>query len=259
MMRAVRIKYVIPFPFGEEGLANRAAGIPRGALRPDTVVDVVPVRNSFSLEHPSAGSSYYESMLLEMYVIEAALSAEDEGYDAVVMDSTSDSGIQVLRSRLSIPVVGPGSAAAAVALLLGKRFSFIVYEEGHRYVVEKIVETHHLSERCASIRSAGLQPDFETLLGSDPEEEIAHLVEAARRAVEEDGADTIVLGSTTMHQAGERMQAELGVPVVNPAPAALALAELLVSLGLSHSKRAYPSPAILQDEKFHSLMGTEGG
>ena len=35
---------------------------------------------------------------------------------------------------------------------------------------------------------------------------------------------------------------ELGVPVVNPLRAALRMAELLVSSGLSHSKRTYPTP-----------------
>jgi allantoin racemase len=254
----MRIKFVVPFPFGVDGLNKRAAAIPRAGLRPDTEVDCVGVRNSFDTGHPSAGSSYYEAMLLEMYVIEAALGAEDEGYDAVVMDSTSDSGQQVLRSRLSIPVVGPGTAALAVAITLGKRFSVVVYQDAHRYVVEKILDSHRLWDRCASIRAAGIVPHFDTLVGPDPEHEAARLVQVAGGAIEEDGADVIVLGSTTMHEAGLRMSEELDVPVVDPGPLALKLAEALVDLRLSHSKRAYPSPALLQDEKFHSLVGAAG-
>jgi allantoin racemase len=254
----MRIKFVVPFPFGPEGLSKRAAAVPYAGLRPGTEVDCVGVRNSFDPGHPSAGSSYYEAMLLEMYVIEAALGAEDDGYDAVVMDSTSDSGQQVLRSRLSIPVVGPGTAGLAVAITLGKRFSVIVYQDAHRYVVEKVLETHRLGDRCASIRAAGIVPDFENLVGPDPERERARLVQAARQAVEHDGADVIVLGSTTMHEAGAHIGAALDVPVVNPGPVALKLAEALVDLRLSHSKRAFPSPTLLQDEKFHSLVGATG-
>jgi allantoin racemase len=254
----MRIELVVPFPFGEEGLARRAAAIPHRALRADTEVVCVPVRNSFELGHPSAGSSYYEAMLLEMYVIEAALSAEDEGFDAVVVDTTSDSGVAVLRSRLSVPVLGPGSAAAALALLLGKRFSFVVYQEAHRYIVEKVLETQHLASRCASVRSAGIVPDLVNLAGPDPDREVEQLIAAARTALDADGADVIVLGSTTMHHACARMTAELDVPVVDPGPVAIALAETLVELDLSHSKRAYPSPAVLQDDKFHSLAGLSG-
>ena len=64
-------------------------------------------------------------MLFDLYVTEAGIKAEEEGYDAVVMDSVSDSGLHALRSRLSIPVMGPGIVAFTVALLLGKKFSII--------------------------------------------------------------------------------------------------------------------------------------
>ena len=39
-----------------------------------------------------------------------------------------------------------------------------------------------------------------------------------------------------------------------PGPLAIKMAELLVQLGLSHSKLAYMPPETLQDEKLHSLM-----
>ena len=45
----MRIKYIIPFPFDEEGIANRAAQIQRDVLGPDTEVECVPVRNSATL------------------------------------------------------------------------------------------------------------------------------------------------------------------------------------------------------------------
>jgi hypothetical protein len=42
---------------------------------------------------------------------------------------------------------------------------------------------------------------------------------------------------------------------VNPGPLTIKLAELFVTLGLSHSKQAYMSPEVIQDEKLASLMG----
>jgi hypothetical protein len=95
----VRIKFIIPFPFDEEGIANRAAQIPREVLGPDTDVECVPVRNSATLV-----ADHYEAMLFDMYITEAGLRAEDEGYDAVVMDTVSDSGLYALHSR---PRPGP--------------------------------------------------------------------------------------------------------------------------------------------------------
>ena len=69
--------------------------------------------------------SYYEAVVFDVYVVEAGLRAQEEGYDAVIMDTVSDSGLYALGSRLDIPVLGPGLVSYAVAIMLGKRFSII--------------------------------------------------------------------------------------------------------------------------------------
>ena len=84
------------------------------------------------------------------------------------------------------------------------------------------------------------------------------LTAEARKAIDEDGADVILLGSTTMHQAGDYMSAHLPAPVINPGPVAIKMAETIVELGLSHSKVAFPTPPVIQDEKFFSLVGADG-
>ena len=46
--------------------------------------------------------------------------------------------------------------------------------------------------------------------------------------------------------------------MINPGPTAVKLATMVVELGLSHSKLAYPSPGTLQDGKLFSLVGVNG-
>jgi allantoin racemase len=249
----VRIKYIIPFPFDDEGIANRAAQIQRDVLGPDTEVECVAVRNS-----PTLVADYYESLLFDMYITEAGLRAEDEGYDAVLMDTVSDSGLYALRSRLSIPVLGPGLVSYAVATMLGKRFSIVTMWDRWRHLYEKNLDLYHLWEKCASVRSVEIPPDVEALFTGKEEEIFERLTAEAQAAIDEDGADVILLGSTTMHQAGEYMSAHLPAPVVNPGPVAIKMAETIVELGLSHSKVAFPAPETLQDEKWFSLVGVEG-
>src|SRR5688500_14510878 len=99
----MRIKYIIPFPFDEVGIANRAAQLPDELRSPGVTYDFVPVRNSCK-----NADGPYELLILDTYVTEAGLASEEEGYDAVVMDTVSDSGLAALRSRLTIPVLGPG-------------------------------------------------------------------------------------------------------------------------------------------------------
>lgn len=249
----MRIKFIIPFPFDEQGLANRAAQIPADLLGPDTHVECVPVRHSGTLL-----DSQYEALIFDMYIAEAGLRAEEEGYDAVLMDTVSDSGLAALRSRLTIPVIGPGLVSYAVGIILGKRFSIVTMWDKWRHLYEKNLDLYGLGGKCASIRAVNIPPDVEALFAGKEEEMFARLTEEGRKAIEEDGADVILLGSTTMHQAGDYMAAHLPVPVINPGPVAIKLAESLVQLGLSHSKVAFPSPSSIIDDRFFSLAGAAG-
>jgi len=91
-----RIKVIVPFPFDEKGVANRRAQLPDEMIRAGFEVEFVPVKNSCSF-----GDSYYDALLMDMFIFEAGLKAEEEGYDAVCIDTVSDSGLYGLRSRLT--------------------------------------------------------------------------------------------------------------------------------------------------------------
>jgi allantoin racemase len=246
----MRIKYIIPFPFDEEGIANRAAQIQRDVLGPDTEVECVPVRNSATLV-----DCYYEDLVFDMYITEAGLRAEEEGYDAVVMDTVSDSGMYALRSRLEIPVIGPGLVSYLVGMLLGHRFSIITMWDKWTHLYEKNLALYDLEQKCASIRAVNIPPDVEALFTGKEEEMFAKLTAEAQKAIDEDGAGVILLGSTTMHQAGDYMSEHLPAPVVNPGPVAIKLTEAIVELGLAHSKVDFPSPSSIIDDRFFSLAG----
>ncbi|MEM6583969.1 MAG: aspartate/glutamate racemase family protein, partial [Pseudomonadota bacterium] len=99
-----------------------------------------------------------------------------------------------------------------------------------------------ISHRLASIRSIGVRPDAEELLTGKEEVVFSALLEKAKLAIETDGADVLILGSTTMHQSHEFLQSELPVPVINPGHAALKMCEVYMDMHLSQSKLAYRHP-----------------
>ena len=68
------------------------------------------------------------------------------------------------------------------------------------------------------------------------------LLKEAKHAVENDGAEVIVLSCGSLIGLGKWLQEQLGIPVIEPGLIALKIAEDLVKLGLSHSKVSFCNP-----------------
>lgn len=193
---------------------------------------------------PANYTSEHDSVLADVSILDACKAAQQEGYDAVCIDTMSDSGLAAARSLLDIPVIAPGRASMLTALMLGERFSILIMWERWRHLYRKTLAELDLGTRCASIRSIGVAPDNQALLAGKEEEVFPRLLEAARACVERDGAEVILLGSTTMHQAHGYLAARLPVPVINPGPLTYRLAEAALALGLKHSRKAFPKPLL---------------
>lgn len=66
-------------------------------------------------------------------------------------------------------------------------------------------------------------------------------VDMGRQLMDHHGAEAIVLGCGTTSGLAPRISKALGIPVLDPGRTAVKFAEMLVDLGLSHSKKAYPT------------------
>lgn len=192
----------------------------------------------------------------DLSLFEAGLTAEEDGYDAVCIDTMSDSGVNALRSVLDIPVIGPGKASYLTALMLGTRFSVLTKWDPWMHLYPKGLQEYGLADKCASIRSINVQPGVANLLGGKEEEVFPKLRDVGRRCID-DGAVVICLGSTTMHQAHGFLAENLPVPVINPGPLTYKLAELVLGLGLTHSRAAYPKPHVAKDAMLSAAAAGE--
>lgn len=70
---------------------------------------------------------------------------------------------------------------------------------------------------------------------------------AARKVIDEDGADVLILGSTSMHQSASWLAPGLEVPLLNPGLVAFKQCEMQLDLGLAHSNRRYAGPVTLSN------------
>jgi Asp/Glu/hydantoin racemase len=119
---------------------------------------------------------------------------------------------------------------------------------------KKALDELGLHHKCASVRAIEVPPDNQGLL-SGKEDAVFPLLEAAARlAIEVDGAEVLILGSTTMHQAHAYLEARLPVPVINPGPLSYKMAEAALGLGLRQSRQAYPKPLHPRLDMLEAMM-----
>ena len=249
-----RVLVIVPFPMSDENLAQRRDQLRAVDLGPDIAFDFRPVRAA-----PKNYVSASDMALAEMGVLEAGLAAEDAGYDAVCIDTMSDSGVAALRSELSIPVIGPGRASVLTALMLGNRFTVIALWPHWRHLYVKTLKDLGLEHACASIRALDMTPDNQSLLAGKEDDVFPALEALALDAISTDGAEVILLGSTTMHPAHGCLAARLPVPVVNPGPLTYKLAEAMLGLDLRHSRTAYPTSPAPRRDMIHAMLDGAGG
>lgn len=206
---------------GQSQLSNRQA-----SLAPDTEITVVSPSDC-----PPSTESEQDELVSAPAIFAEALRAEGEGYDAVTIDCTLDPGLKAARRASKIPVVGAGEAALCLALLCGERFSVIMpIPESIGPMVSKIRQMG-LWERLASVRAINVH-----VLDLDNYDQTLNAVaREAQRAIEEDGAEVIVLGCTVMGPIASALAGQLGVPVIEPGTAALKIAEAFAAPGWSFS------------------------
>jgi allantoin racemase len=101
----------------------------------------------------------------------------------------------------------------------------------------ELVQQAGLKDRLASIRAVEI-PVLE--LTHNREQTLGKLVKIGSEAMKQDRANVLVLGCMSMAfmQVAEEMQQALGIPVINPAKAALKMAEALVSSNFTEAYRS---------------------
>jgi allantoin racemase len=239
---------IVPFALDAAGVANRKQQTKAVKLGPDIEFDFKPVTAG-----PTSFMSAPDWALMEMAIWEAGMSAQADGYDAVVIDTMSDSGMAPLRAMLDIPVVSPGRTSMLFALMLGNRFGILAQWDKALVRYRKATAEYGLAAQCAAVDHFDEPPDFANLLGGK-EDKVFPKMKAACERMMDKGAEVICLGSTTMHQAAEYLAKELPIPVINPGPLTYKLVETMIGLNLTHSKAAFPAPLVPKPEMVHAML-----
>ena len=209
----------------------------RAVARPGTeILAVSPAMGPASIE------SHYDEALAVPGLLQEIAAGERDGVDGYVIACFGDPGLKAARELARGPVVGIAEAAMHLASMVGTRFTVVTTLGRTMGQAWHLAEAYGMERFCANVRACELPVLELEEPGSHARERI---IEECRRALEEDGADCIVLGCAGMADLCAHIGNVLQVPVIDGVAAGVQLVESLVSLKLRTSKRgelAQPLP-----------------
>jgi len=204
----------------------------KAVAREDTEIEVDCIEAG-----PASIESGYDSFMASRYILEKVKTAEESGFDAIIIYCGGDPALDAAREIVNIPVIGPGVVSVCIASMLSRKFSIIGGRED-MFIRSKLNYSCLASTRRLNIPVLDLR-DSEGVV-----KEVKELViRESRKAIEEDGAEAIVFGCLGLAGIGKEVQIRLGVPVIDPAFVSINMAELLIHSNLTHSKLTYRNPS----------------
>lgn len=218
----------------EEMTAAIALECQKMAQPSTTITTISPPTGPRSIE------SYTEDYVASVSMMEAALERRGQ-FDALVVACFDDPGLHALRELLDVPVIGIAEASMHMACLVAEQFSVVTVLGRAKRRIEQTVRRSGMTERCASVRTVELsvlqiEEDFDRAQDM--------IAAEAQRALDEDGAEAICLGCAGLGPLDKKLQAELGVPVLDGCSCAITLAQACFDYGITTSKYlSYLKPA----------------
>jgi len=206
---------------------------------PDMEIDVVNIDKG-----PASIESHYDDVLSAYHIVKKVVEAGRAGIDGVFITCFGDPGVDASRELVRIPVVGGFQPAALTATLIARKWSVVTVLKSVLPMISDLARKLGVDKNIASIRDINT-PVLELQDKKVIEERLLSSIE---KAVEDDGAEAIVLGCTGMLGLAQNLSVQMEkkgipVPVIDPTACAIAYLELLIRIGVSQSQLTYPAPA----------------
>lgn len=150
-----------------------------------------------------------------------------DGADAAIIAAFGDPGLAGARELFDFPVVGMAESALMTAAMLGERISIVTFSPVMTRWYGDLVRQAGLASRFAGVRT----PSHHTAdLGGVGKTLRSDLIALCNAAVEEDGADVVILGGAPLAGLADRIAKDVSCIVLDPVSASVAQAVALVSV-----------------------------
>lgn len=196
---------------------------------PDLAVTVVKMPDA-----PEVLESFVDYTVAGTEVIKYLNQLQPTGkqYDGVLLACFGDPCLYALKEICQVPVIGIAECAMSIALLLGFKFSILASSTKAKPMMEATVKAYGLEARMASVETFNLPiADF-----VNDKEVLRNSILNSSKAAKAKGAEVLLLGCAGMTMIGDEIEAQVGIPVIDPIKTGIVILNAILDAKLSVCK-----------------------
>lgn len=220
------MKILVINPNTTTSMTDKIAKAARAVARPDTEIVAAS-----SQDGPASIQGFLDVATCVPGLLNEVVQHKE--VDAIVIACFDDTGLDAVRSLVSVPVLGIGEAAYHAASMIANKFSVITTLSRSVPGLENNLLRYGLAQKCACVRATEI-PVLKLEEGDPATLDKIRL--EIHASINEDKAEAIVLGCAGMADLMARLSEEFGLPVIDGVSAGVTFAEALVNNSLRTSK-----------------------
>jgi allantoin racemase len=220
------MKILVINPNTTTSMTDKIAKAARAVARPDTEIVAAS-----SQDGPASIQGFLDVATCVPGLLNEVVQHKE--IDAIVIACFDDTGLDAVRSLVSVPVLGIGEAAYHAASMIANKFSVITTLSRSVPGLENNLLRYGLAQKCACVRATEI-PVLKLEEGDPATLDKIRL--EIHASINEDKAEAIVLGCAGMADLMAQLSEEFGLPVIDGVSAGVTFAEALVNNSLRTSK-----------------------
>lgn len=173
-------------------------------------------------------------------VFQQCVTAEKDGFDAIIITCFGDPMLDQIRSFVNIPVISIGEASLRMATIMGKKFGLVTISENNIYEAHHTIESYGLIDYCAGIAVTSEKPKEQPGALINAKNAIVGFKEVTKKLID-NGAEILIPGCGLMSPAlrlapgcedeyPDGCTEVNGVPIMDVMSVALKMAEMMIEL-----------------------------
>lgn len=181
---------------------------------------------------PRVIETYLDEQISGMEILKIIM-AQKDNYDAFIIACGDDPALFAARELTDKPVLAIAQTPIMFVPLLGRKFSILGHWAGDKPRSEDKVHKYKMNDYLASIIPA---KDPALKIQADHAGKMDLMIAMGKKAIEEDGAEVLLIVGAAFAGMQDELSKRLGVPVLEGITCAVKTAEIMIDMGLKTTR-----------------------